>query len=121
MINRSHSDAGEDTKGSLVKSHQKPAEKWMRIIGCAEGISFLLLLFIAMPIKYLSNNPTLVHWLGPIHGGLFLLYLASSLAVARILNWRWLHLMLACIASVVPFGPFAFEAWLRRTSPRADA
>jgi integral membrane protein len=87
------------------------------VIGSAEGISFLLLLFVAMPIKYLGHNPTLVHWLGPVHGGLFLLYLASVVGVARILNWRWLHIMLAFISSVVPFGPFVFEAWLRRLRP----
>lgn len=106
----------EETQGLPVNSHRKSVRKWLHTIGCAEGVSFLLLLFVAMPVKYLGHNPTLVHWLGPIHGGLFLLYLASALAVARILKWRWLTLMLALIASVVPFGPFIFEAWLRRSS-----
>lgn len=86
----------------------------MHAIGITEGISFLLLLFVAVPIKYLGNNPALVHLLGPIHGGLFLLYIASAVGVARILNWRWFYVVLAGLASVVPFGPFIFEAWLRR-------
>jgi integral membrane protein len=116
-MNHSTSQATEDTTGFPVSSRQKSARKWIRVIGSAEGISFLLLLFVAMPIKYLGHNPTLVHWLGPVHGGLFLLYLASVVAVARILNWRWLHIMLALVASVVPFGPFVFEAWLRRLRP----
>jgi integral membrane protein len=115
MNNRLTSYTAEDTVDLPVSSHQKFAEKWMRTVGSAEGSSFLLLLFLAMPIKYLGGNPILVHWLGPIHGGLFLLYLASSVAVARILNWRWFHLILALAASVVPFGPFIFEAWVRRT------
>ena len=85
-------------------------------MGSAEGISFLLLLLVAMPLKYLGENPILVEWLGPIHGGLFLLYVASAVAVARILNWRWYYVLFAFGASVVPFGPFIFEAWLRRTS-----
>ena len=115
MINRFTSGTAEDTVDLPVNSHRKFAGKWMRAVGNAEGISFLLLLFLAMPLKYLGHNPTLVHWLGPIHGGLFLLYVASAVAVARILNWRWFHLMLALVASVVPFGPFVFEAWVRRT------
>jgi integral membrane protein len=115
MINRLTAHTAEDAVDIPVSPHQKFAGKWMRTVGSAEGMSFLLLLFVAMPIKYLGHNPTLVHWLGPIHGGLFLLYLASAVAVARILNWRWFHLMLAFAASVVPFGPFIFEAWIRRT------
>jgi integral membrane protein len=115
MINRLTPHIADDTVGLTVSSHQKFAGKWMHMVGRAEGISFLLLLFVAMPIKYLGHNPTPVHWLGPIHGGLFLLYLASAVAVARVLNWRWFHLVLALAASVVPFGPFVFEAWVRRT------
>ena len=90
----------------------------MRAIGGAEGISFLLLLFIAMPLKYIGQNPILVEWLGPIHGALFLMFLSSAVVVARILNWRWFYVLFAFGASVVPFGPFILEAWLRRT-PKA--
>jgi integral membrane protein len=115
MINRPTSQPTKETTGSPASPQQKLAEKWMRSIGSAEGLSFLLLLFIAMPLKYLGQNPILVQWLGPVHGGLFLLYLASAVAVARILNWRWFHILLAFGASVFPFGPFVFEAWLRRT------
>jgi integral membrane protein len=115
MINGLTAHTAEDTADLPLSSHQKFAGKWMRTIGGAEGISFLLLLFVAMPIKYLGHNPALVHWLGPIHGGLFLLYVASAVAVARVLKWRWFHLVLAWAASVVPFGPFVFEAWMRRT------
>jgi integral membrane protein len=115
MINRLTPHTAEEIAGLSIGARQKFAGKWIRTVGGAEGISFLLLLFVAMPIKYLGHNPTPVHWLGPIHGGLFLLYLASAVAVARVLNWRWFHLMLAFAASVVPFGPFVFEAWLRRT------
>jgi integral membrane protein len=103
----------------MMKNHsssrQMFAEKWMRVVGSAEALSLLLLLFIAMPVKYIGKNPILVEWVGAIHGGLFLLYVASAFAVARILNWRWYYVVFAGLASVVPFGPFLFEAWLRRT------
>lgn len=119
IVKNYSSSATKQPTSSSVGSLQKFAEKWMRAIGSAEGISFLLLLLIAMPLKYLGRNPILVEWLGPIHGGLFLLYVASAVIVARILNWRWFTLLLAFTASVVPFGPFVFEAWLRRT-PKAE-
>jgi integral membrane protein len=115
MINRLITHTADAAVDLPLNSHQKFAGKWIRTVGGIEGISFLLLLFVAMPIKYLGGNPTLVHWLGPIHGGLFLLYLASAVAVAHVLKWRWFHLMLALAASVLPFGPFVFEAWMRRT------
>ncbi len=120
MINRLTTHTADDATADdavdvPLNAQQKFAGKWMGTVGGAEGISFLLLLFVAMPVKYLGNNPALVHWLGPIHGGLFLLYVASAVAVARVLNWRWFHLLLALAASVAPFGPFVFEAWMRRT------
>jgi integral membrane protein len=102
------------TGGSTPEPRRKLAARWIHTIGSIEAASFLLLLFVAMPVKYVGNNPSLVHWLGPAHGVLFLLYIASCIAVARILNWRVSHALLALIASVVPFGPFLFEAWLRR-------
>jgi integral membrane protein len=116
MIDLPTSKDKEETTEFPTSSRQELARKWMSTIGIAEGISFLLLLLVAMPLKYVGQNPIFVHWLGPIHGGLFLLYLASAVAVTRILNWRWLHVLLAFIASVVPFGPFLFEVWQSRIS-----
>src|SRR5690349_9364815 len=97
-------------------SRQAFAEKWICAVGSAEALSLLLLLFVAMPVKYIGKNPILVEWVGAIHGGLFLLYIASAFAVARTLNWRWYYVIFAGFASVVPFGPLIFEAWLRRTT-----
>jgi len=113
MINN-YSPQSSDTNSSGAGSRRKVAAKWMSGIGRAEGVSFLLLLLVAMPLKYIGDNPVLVRWLGPVHGGLFLLYIASAVAVARTLNWRWVHVLLAFVASVIPFGPFVFEAWLHR-------
>ena len=110
------SQSNEEAADLPTSPTQKFARKWIRIIGSIEGVSFLLLLFIAMPLKYLGENPILVKWLGPIHGWLFVLYIVSVVGVARLLRWRWFHVVLAWGASVVPFGPFVFEAWLRRNS-----
>lgn len=114
MVNNTVSQPVDDQEIFPARTLHKFAAKWMRAIGTAEGTSFLLLLLIAMPLKYIGGNPGLVHLLGPIHGGLFLLYVVSVVAVAWILSWRWTDVLLAFIASVVPFGPFIFEARLRR-------
>ena len=114
-MNKLFSQNTEEIADLPISSSQKFAAKWIHIIGSVEAVSLLLLLFVAMPVKYLGQNPILVKWLGPVHGWLFVLYLVSVVAVARLLKWRWFHVVLAWGASIVPFGPFVFEAWLRRT------
>jgi integral membrane protein len=99
---------------------QKNALTVMRAVGSAEGISFLLLLLIATPLKYIAHDPTWVRLLGPIHGGLFLLYLASALASVWVMRWPWTYFLLAALSSVLPFGPFVYEAWLNRRMQRAE-
>lgn len=75
----------------------------------AEGASFLLLLGVAMPLKYLFDLPLAVRVVGMAHGVLFLLYgflVVEALAAGRF-NLR--TAALAMLASVLPFGPFVFE------------
>lgn len=55
--------------------------KTLRLIGLIEGISFLLLLFIAMPVKYMMDNPVLVKYVGMGHGVLFILFLVVLIAL----------------------------------------
>lgn len=97
-----------------LNSKQKNMWRWLVIIGTIEAISFLLLLFIAVPLKYLGGNHTLVEILGPIHGGFFLLYVAAAILAGYIFRWRLFRIFLAMVASVVPFGPFIFDAWVKR-------
>jgi len=111
MTNNSNQFSSEATK---TNSAQLTVLTWLRAIGIGEGISFLLLLFIATPLKHFGGNPTPVEILGPIHGGLFLLYILAAIIAAKVLRWPWTRVPLAFMASVVPFGPFIFEAWLRR-------
>jgi integral membrane protein len=90
---------------------QKNMWRWLVIIGTIEALSFLLLLFIAVPLKYLGGNHTLVKTLGPIHGTFFLLYVAMVIWAARSFRWRAGRVWLALLASVIPCGPFIFDAW----------
>lgn len=80
--------------------------KAVRLVAWAEGLSLILLLFIAMPAKYQFDYPVLVKWVGSVHGGLFLLYIAALLAGRRALRWSWGHVVLAVVASSVPFALF---------------
>ncbi|MDQ0481184.1 DUF3817 domain-containing protein [Guptibacillus hwajinpoensis] len=90
--------------------------KLFRGIGYAEGISFLLLLGIAMPLKYFMDMPMAVTIVGALHGGLFVLYLAVILYVTIVKRWSFLKAILAVISSVIPFGPFIFDARLVKSS-----
>lgn len=84
--------------------------KNFRTIGTIEGISALVLFFIAMPLKYMFNQPLAVKYVGWAHGILFMLYLVAVAITAYKLRWSILKIGAALIASVVPFGPFIFDA-----------
>lgn len=83
--------------------------KMFRGVGYAEGISFLLLLGIAMPLKYWLGMPLAVTIVGAIHGGLFVLYIAVIMYVTLVKRWSILKAFLAVVSSVIPFGPFIFD------------
>ena len=82
----------------------------LRIIGFFEGISLLILIFIAEPMKYFGNNPALVKTMGPIHGALFLLFIFNALSVGVDQKWKFFEttwkVLLACI---IPFGTFYID------------
>jgi integral membrane protein len=90
---------------------------WLRIAAFLEGVSFLLLLGVAMPLKYLAGKPEMVRHVGTIHGFLFLAFLALLLTVKDKLDWPMRTAALAIVASVLPFGTFWADVKLfRRTS-----
>ena len=83
--------------------------KVFKIISTLEAVSFLILLGIAMPLKYIWELPQLVQVVGMAHGVLFLLYIAFAVYVSQLLNWSVKKLFIAVLCSVVPFGPFYVE------------
>ncbi|MEJ7625542.1 MAG: DUF3817 domain-containing protein [Ferruginibacter sp.] len=85
-----------------------------RKIAIIEGISFLLLLFIAMPLKYFADYPLPVKYLGWVHGVLFVLYCFLLLLVWMKYKWSFGKVILAFIASLVPFGTFILDKQLKR-------
>jgi integral membrane protein len=82
----------------------------LRIIGFLEGISLILLIFIAVPVKYYTGDPAMVKMLGPIHGALFILFVFNTLSVGIAYKWQfktttW-KVLLACI---IPLGTFYID------------
>jgi integral membrane protein len=89
----------------------------LRVVGYTEGTSFLLLLFVAMPMKYLAGEPMLVQVIGMAHGVLWIAYLAALLHAGIAMRWRPITYFLGGLASVLPFGPFVFDARVRESAP----
>ena len=86
----------------------------LRVVGLLEGLSFLLLLFIAMPMKYMFDNPVLVKYVGMGHGVLFILFLIVLFAVCEKQKWSITIFLMGLAASILPFGPFVFDLKLKR-------
>ena len=84
--------------------------KLFRIVGWLEGTSFLILLFIAMPLKYHWHMPMAVRVVGMAHGILFLAYLFAAYNVASRLDWPFRKQAQAYVAAFLPFGTFWFNA-----------
>lgn len=81
-------------------------EKLFRIVAFLEGVSYILLLFIATPIKYLANDPQYVKLLGMPHGLLFMLYVVLAIILKPTYKWNNRSFAVILIASVIPFGTF---------------
>jgi integral membrane protein len=94
-----------------MRSNQEKT-KWLkrfRLISVLEGISFLVLLFIAMPMKYMLEMPLAVTYVGWAHGLLFMIYILVVFPTARKLSWNFTKTLFALAASILPFGPFIFD------------
>ena len=90
--------------------------KYLRILSVVEGISTLLLFFVAMPLKYVGGIPEAVRMAGSLHGMLFLalavMFLIGREVVPLPLKW----VIGGILGAVIPFGPFVMDVWLRRLS-----
>ncbi len=87
---------------------------WFRIVAIAEGISFLVLLGIAMPLKYFMDMPMAVKITGYIHGFLFIAFVALAWNVKNDLNKNFIWFSKALLASLLPFGTFVLDRSLKK-------
>ncbi len=94
-----------------LRSHNEAHSmiRTLRFLAIAEGISYLLLLGICMPLKYWFNIPEPTYPVGLAHGVLFVLYCSFVMFVARKETWSMGTTFLALIASLLPFGTFVVE------------
>lgn len=87
----------------------KKTYTWFRKIAWLEGFSYLALLFIAMPLKYLMDMPLAVRIVGSIHGALFIAFIVMMYMVYNDYgkNIKWM--MKAFLASIIPFGTMVMD------------
>ena len=85
----------------------------LRLVGMIEGLSYLLLLFIAMPLKYIWGDPTLVRHIGMAHGVLWTALIVLILEAKISQGWTLRQAAVPVIASLLPFGPFWIDKRLR--------
>ncbi len=84
-----------------------------RVISLAEGVSYLVLVGIAMPLKYAAGIPSAVRVVGMLHGVLFVAFVVGLVLAARAERWGAKQLVIAMIAALLPFGAFWLERRLR--------
>jgi integral membrane protein len=86
----------------------------VRAVGLVEGVSFLLLLCVAMPLKRFAGMPEAVTVVGWAHGLLFMLYVGVAMYASYLRKLSRTSLLWALGASVVPLGPFLIDRRLKR-------
>jgi len=92
----------------------------LRVIALLEGLSFLILLGIAMPLKYLYDQPEMVRIVGMAHGALFVWYVILIMQSKVEFEWTWKDFFMAGLASIIPGGTFYADHKLFKHSQLAE-
>ena len=88
-----------------------------RIISIIEGLSYLLLVFIAMPLKYMFDYPLAVKIVGMSHGVLFILFFVALVMAMNRYKWKFLGFQLF-VYSLIPFGFILIEKIIMKSPPK---
>lgn len=91
-----------------------------RKVALAEGVSYIVLLFIAMPLKYWADMPLAVKYVGWAHGLLFVLYIACLVMAWQERKWSFGRVIVLFVASLLPFVPFYVEKKLKEEESIAN-
>ncbi|WP_338814576.1 DUF3817 domain-containing protein [Bernardetia sp. Wsw4-3y2] len=83
--------------------------QFLRILGVVEGISFLVILFVTMPLKYIWEMREPNQIVGMAHGVLFIAYCVLVVIVGYRFKWKLLTIFWALLASIIPFGTFVAD------------
>jgi len=87
----------------------KKTYSWFRKVAFTEGVSFLVLIFVAMPLKYFAGMPIAVTIVGGLHGLLFIGFMIMIWEVKNEFKKDWSWVAKAFIASILPFGTFVMD------------
>lgn len=98
----------------MTTSNKQKLLNRFRMVGIAEGISFLVLLLIAMPLKYLAHIPEAVKVMGWIHGALFVSFIYFAFEVMGSFNKNFAWFLKAFAAAFIPLGTFVFDRQLKK-------
>ena len=92
----------------------------LRAVALVEGISFLLLLFVAMPMKYVWDIPQAVRITGMVHGLLFIAFSIALLVAGLDRRWGLGRMTVVFLSSLIPFGTFLMDRSLKREQASAN-
>lgn len=81
--------------------------RWVALL---EAISFLVLLFFSV----ISRDESMISVLGPLHGFLFVAYVAMALVLRPEAGWTMQQTFWILVGAVVPFGGFVVDWWLAK-------
>lgn len=97
----------------MIESRRLKKVKQFRYVGITEAISFLVLLGVAMPLKYIYGIPEAVKFFGWAHGVLFMAYVAQLMYLSNQLKWDMGRVSVYFLAALLPFAPFYVDRKLR--------
>ncbi|HET7818701.1 MAG TPA: DUF3817 domain-containing protein [Bacteroidia bacterium] len=89
-------------------------------VGFAEGLSFIILLAIAMPLKYFAGMPIAVRIIGMLHGLLFIAFCITLLHAAVFYRWKVITVIVAILLSFIPFGTFYLEKVIKNQHSKRE-
>lgn len=92
----------------------------LSVIGILEGISYLALLGVCMPLKYMYDMPEPTEYVGMAHGILFILYCALVVIVGKAEKWNIKTILWALVASLLPFGTFVADSKIFKPAMRGE-
>ncbi|MGP4969369.1 DUF3817 domain-containing protein [Psychrobacter aquimaris] len=108
------------TETPNLTKEQNTVLKTLTVMGYLEGTSFLLLLCIAMPLKYMMGIPEAVTYIGMAHGGLFIAYILMLLAATTKIKMPLWAMPAGVLGSFLPLGPFIFDHLLKKSLNKKD-
>jgi integral membrane protein len=92
-----------------------------RVLAYTVGVGLIILVLVAVPLKYLADSPTLVAIVGPLHGFLYMVYLVATVNLAFRARWSPVKTVLVMLAGTIPFVSFVAERKVTADAARQEA